>query len=115
MSEYQIYEIFTIFITSALFIAIFYYFIYLSSPTYKRKVLSKQPVITCTGKVIEKYMITVSQFRNARSIPHISFETVNGERLDIELENFQYALVRNNEKVLCNIDNIKETIISKVL
>ena len=43
-------------------------------------------------------MITVSQFRNARSVPHISFETVNGKRLDIELENFQYALVRNNEK-----------------
>ena len=76
---------------------IFYFFIFLP-PKIKKNKIKSNPLYTRDGKIVEKYMTVVPLPRSSKSVPHISFEATDGQRMAFELTNEQYGLIQEGDK-----------------
>ena len=73
-------------------------FIYLFTANSRlQSKIQAQPVTNCTGTVTEKYITVVNLYKSSKSVPHFAFETIDGQRLAVQLKNDQYAQIHEGD------------------
>ena len=107
VEQYGSMVIMAVFLILMLVLMVVLFVLLIYKPIWQKRKTKGQPVITCAGTVIEKYMTVVPAYYASRSVPHIAFETTDGQRFVLEVENEQYGLIFQGDKGILSFRQYK--------